>query len=93
MKPIKLTAIIFAGVVTVLATALVFSLISYSSKQQSQKPSAPAAVENNPSKPIQPSKPVAEKLRAGMYNQRLIKSTSFLWTFLLAARVFIDSPV
>jgi hypothetical protein len=64
MKPVKLTplgdalrqAIILASVLTVLATALVISLISYSGSQKSQqKLSAPAKVENIPSKPVQPA--------------------------------------
>jgi hypothetical protein len=63
MKPIKLTAIILASVITVLTAAVVISLISYSSRQQSQKPFAPAKVENIPSKPIQ-SEPVTKKPEA-----------------------------
>jgi hypothetical protein len=63
MKPIKLTAIIFAAAVTVLATALVFSLI-IRSKQPTKISAVPKTTNITAPKPIQPSEPVAEKPEA-----------------------------
>jgi hypothetical protein len=77
MKPIKLISLIFAGVIIVLAAALVISLISYSSSQKSQqKLSAPAKVENLPSKPIQPTAVVAEKPEAIKPKPRQLSKTA-----------------
>lgn len=73
MKPIKLISIILAGVIIVFVSAAVVSLINQHNPRTCpelcrrnpwlQEPSAPSAVEKapSPSKPIQPSEPVAQK--------------------------------
>jgi len=53
MKPIKLTTIILAGVIIVFASALVVILLNQRNPRL-QEPSAPAAIEETASGPIQP---------------------------------------